>query len=163
MCDYKLTPIFKETDYTVVSCDQLIRAVLRTTMKLKYVLCDRSKFLVLVRFRSLTALSARHTLIHGLLAAGCHSKALAAAWSSSHGSSLLGVPPNGGPLIRLTSGLDGDNSCGAKVCPRQDRRSIKRETDQRAAAVGGTPRPSVSDCLGTQERVHSLYLVSHSQ
>ena len=37
-------------------------------------------------------------------AAGCR-QSVGAAWSSSS----LGVPPNAGSLLRLTSGLDGDN------------------------------------------------------
>jgi hypothetical protein len=56
------------------------------------------------------------------LAYGCR-KALAAARSSS----WLKIPPNGGPLLRLTSGLDGVNPCF-----------------------------SVSDCLGTQERPYPV-------
>ena len=46
-------------------------------------------------------------------------KALAAARSSS----WLGVPPNGGPFLRLTSGLHGQ-PLWPKEWPRQDRRSI---------------------------------------
>jgi hypothetical protein len=80
------------------------------------------------------------------LADGCR-KALAAA----RGSSWLGVPPNGGPLLRLTSGLDGVNACGQ----RSDPAKTAGQSEQRAAVGRGqsgegmTPsRPQVNRSKG---------------
>jgi hypothetical protein len=50
------------------------------------------------------------------VADSCRSnKALAAGAARS--SSLLNPPAEAGPLLRLTSGLDGDNPCGTRCVP----------------------------------------------
>ena len=76
------------------------------------------------------------------LADGCR-KALQPARSSS----WLGVPPNCGPLLRLTSSLDGVNPCGQ----RSDPIKTAGQSEQRATVLGGTS--SVSDCVGTIESI----------